>query len=48
MLILSVVFFACADVAPRGREVEMQRASARREPERLPQGERRRWEDVAG
>jgi hypothetical protein len=35
-------------VAPRGREVEMQRASAHREPERLPQGERRRWEDAAG
>jgi hypothetical protein len=26
----------------------MQRASARRESERLPHGERRRWEDVAG
>jgi hypothetical protein len=34
--------FACADVAPRGREVELQRA-----PERLPRGERRRREDVA-
>jgi hypothetical protein len=34
--------FACADVAPRGREVELQRA-----PERPPRGERRRREDVA-
>jgi predicted RNA methylase len=34
--------FACADVAPRGREVELQRAL-----ERLPWGERRRREDIA-
>jgi hypothetical protein len=39
--------FVCADVAPRGCEVELQRASARQEPERLPQGERCRCEDVA-
>jgi hypothetical protein len=49
MLIRSfVVVFACADVAPRGREVEMQRAPAQREPERLPHGERRRRDDAAG
>jgi hypothetical protein len=50
MLILSVglLFCACADVAPRGHEVEMQRASAQREPERLPHGERRRRDDAAG
>jgi hypothetical protein len=35
-------------VAPHGCEVELQRASARWEPKRLPQGERHRWEDVAG
>jgi hypothetical protein len=34
--------FACADVAPRGREVELQRV-----PERPSRGERRRHEDVA-
>jgi hypothetical protein len=39
--------FACADVAPRGCEVELQRASARQEPERLSWGERRRREDAA-
>jgi hypothetical protein len=50
MLILSVLllFCVCADVAPRGREVEMQRVPAHRELERLPQGERRRWEDATG
>jgi hypothetical protein len=42
----------CAYVAPHGREVELRRASARQEPERLPRGgprvgERRRHEDVA-
>jgi hypothetical protein len=35
-------------VAPRGREVELQRASVQREPERLPRGERRRWDEAAG
>jgi hypothetical protein len=35
-------------VAPRGHEVEIQRASARQEPERLPHGERCRREDAAG
>jgi hypothetical protein len=35
-----LLFVACADVAPRGREVEM--------PERLPHGERRQWDDAAG
>jgi hypothetical protein len=35
-------WFACADVAPRGGEVELQRT-----PERLPRGERRRREDTA-
>jgi hypothetical protein len=39
-------WFVCADVAPRGREVELQRVSARQELERLPRGERRRHEDV--
>jgi hypothetical protein len=34
--------FACADVAPRGCEVELQRAL-----ERSPRGERRRREDAA-
>jgi hypothetical protein len=32
--------FACADVAPRRSEVELQRASAHQEPERLLRGER--------
>jgi hypothetical protein len=32
----------CADVAPRGREVELQRAL-----ERPPRGERRWWDDAA-
>ena len=39
--------FACADVVPRGREVEFQSALARQELERLPRGERHRNEDVA-
>jgi hypothetical protein len=34
-------------VAPHGSEVELKRASACRELERLPQGERRRREDTA-
>jgi hypothetical protein len=43
--------FVCADVGPRGREVELMRASARQEPVRPPwgeprAGERRRREDV--
>jgi hypothetical protein len=43
--------FVCADVAPRGREVELLRASARQEPGRPPRGgprvgERRRHEDA--
>jgi hypothetical protein len=44
--IVCLLFCACADVAPRGREVEMQRAPAQRAPERLPRGERR-WRDEA-
>jgi hypothetical protein len=50
MLILSVclLFCACADVAPRGCEVEMQRVPVCREPERLPHGERRRRDDASG
>jgi hypothetical protein len=39
--------FVCADVAPRRCEVELQRASARQEPNILPWGERRWREDVA-
>jgi hypothetical protein len=35
-------------VAPRGNEVELHRAPAHREPERLSRGERRRREDVVG
>ena len=46
--ICCLLFCACADVAPRGREVEMQRVSACREPERLPHGERRRRDEAAG
>jgi hypothetical protein len=38
--------FVCADVAPRGREVELQRASACQEPKRLPRGERCHREDA--
>jgi hypothetical protein len=38
--------FACVDVAPRGREVEFQRASDRWELERLSRGERCRQEDA--
>jgi hypothetical protein len=40
-------WFVCADVAPRGCEVELQRAPNRQEPERFPRGERRRREDAA-
>jgi hypothetical protein len=32
--------FVCVDVAPCGHEVELWRALARHEPERLPRGER--------
>jgi hypothetical protein len=39
--------FVCADVAPRGREVELRRASARQEPERPP-GEGRGLERDVG
>jgi hypothetical protein len=35
-------------VAPRGCEVEMQRAPTCREPKRLPHGERSQREDVTG
>jgi hypothetical protein len=35
-------------VAPRGREVEMQRGPSCRDPERLPHGERHRRDDAAG
>jgi hypothetical protein len=35
-------------VAPRGHEVELQRASVQRELERLPHGERRRRDEAAG
>jgi hypothetical protein len=43
--------FVCVDVAPRRREVELLRASARQEPERPPRGgirvgERRQHEDT--
>jgi hypothetical protein len=38
--------FVCADVAPHGREVELQRALACQELERLPRGERHRFEDA--
>jgi hypothetical protein len=38
--------FLCVDVAPRGCKVELQRASACQETERLPQGERHRNEDA--
>jgi hypothetical protein len=37
--------FVCANVAPRGREVDLQRESTRQEPKRLPWGERHRHED---
>jgi hypothetical protein len=43
-----LLFGACADVAPRGREVELQRAPVQREPERLPCGERHRRDEAAG
>jgi hypothetical protein len=48
ILFVELLFCVCADVAPCGREVEMQRALARREPERRPQGERRQQEDAVG
>jgi len=38
--------FVCTDVAPRGCDVELQRALACQELERLPRGERRRREDA--
>jgi hypothetical protein len=46
--IVCLLFCACADVAPRGCEVEWQRASVQRELERLPRGERRRRDEAAG
>jgi hypothetical protein len=51
MLILSFGLLVCADVAPRGREVELQRVSSHQDPGRPSQGgpwvgERRRREDV--
>jgi hypothetical protein len=39
--------FVCVDVAPRRREVELQRAPAHQEPERLSWGERHWHEDTA-
>jgi hypothetical protein len=47
-MICCLLFGACTDVAPRGREVELQRVPAQREPERLPRGERRRRDEAAG
>jgi hypothetical protein len=35
-------------VTPRGREVDLQRASVQRESERLPRGERRRRDEAVG
>jgi hypothetical protein len=46
--IVCLLFCGCADVAPRGRKVEMQRALVQREMERLPCGERRRWDEAMG
>jgi hypothetical protein len=43
-----LLFFACADVAPRGRDVEMQRVPSQQEPERLLHGEKRQWDEAAG
>jgi hypothetical protein len=42
------LFCACADLAPRGHEVELYRASVQREPERPPRGGRRRQDEAAG
>ena len=42
------LFCACADLAPREREVEFQRVSTQRELERLPRGGRRWWDEAAG
>jgi hypothetical protein len=47
-MIVCWLFCACADLAPRGREVEFQRASAQRELERPPRGGRRRRDEAAG
>jgi hypothetical protein len=42
------LFCACADLAPRGREVELYRASAHGEPERPPCGGRQRRDEAVG
>jgi hypothetical protein len=47
-MIVCWLFCACADLAPRGREVEFQRAPAQRELERPPRGGRRRRDEAAG
>jgi hypothetical protein len=47
-MIVCLLFCACADLAPRGHEVELQRASVQREPERLSRGERCLWDEATG
>jgi hypothetical protein len=42
------VFGACADVAPRGREVDVFQAPVQREQERPPRGGRRPRDEAAG
>jgi hypothetical protein len=46
--IVCLLFGACADVAPHGREVEWPRAPVQRNLERLPHGERRRRDEATG
>jgi hypothetical protein len=47
-MIMCWLFGACADLAPRGREVEFQRASAQRQLERPSCGGRRRRDEATG
>ena len=46
-MICCCLFCACADLAPRGRKVELYRPSMQLEG-RPPRGERRRWDEAAG
>jgi hypothetical protein len=47
-MIVCLLFGACADVAPHGREVELYRASMQRQPERLLRGERPGRDEAVG
>jgi hypothetical protein len=46
-MICCCLFCVCADLAPRGHEVELYRPSVQLEG-RPPRGERRKWDEAAG